>query len=516
MADREPTLPEGVAPASEPQLAAGDMVGEYRVEGMLGEGGFGSVYRAVHPLIGKAAAIKVLKREFSAKGDVVSRFLSEARAVNQIRHRNIIDIFSFGVLADGRHYYVMELLDGSTLDQYVRARGGRLPLVDLLAIVRPLARALHAAHQHGIAHRDLKPENVFLTLDDDGRPHPKLLDFGIAKLAGDLGAQHKTRSGIPIGTPAYMSPEQVHGRDVDHRTDIYAFGVVLFEILAGRLPFDGTSMMDVMMKHASAPPPAISSMAPWVPAEIDEPLLRMLAKDPAERPPTILAAVDLVTEAAARAGVAEAQSLPSLSVPSGPGAITPASLPSKSALDFVSSDTLAVADASKTFEGTERGQQAKRPAVNGALLALGAVLVVGAALGVFFATRTPAVTASPTADAAKPNAPATATATETAAGVATATVTPVPSSTAAAVSTVTSVTLTLSVVPPDAEVYRGTEKLGPASDPIPLPFSTEEITLTIKRRGYLPSEITVKPDADVARAIVLKATGQPKKDYTFD
>jgi len=513
MADPEPTLPEGVAPASEPQLAAGDMVGEYRVEGMLGEGGFGSVYRALHPLIGKTAAIKVLKREFSAKGDVVSRFLSEARAVNQIRHRNIIDIFSFGVLPDGRHYYVMELLEGSTLDQYVRARGGRLPLADVLAIVRPLARALQAAHQHAISHRDLKPENVFLTVDDEGRPHPKLLDFGIAKLAGDLGAQHKTRSGIPIGTPAYMSPEQVHGRDVDHRTDIYAFGVVLFEILAGRLPFDGTSMMDVMMKHASVPAPAISSVAPWVPAELDEPLLRMLAKDPAERPPTILAAVDSLTEAAARAGLAEAQALPSLAVPSGPGAITPASLPSKSALDFVSSDTLVATDGSKTFEGTERAQHAKRSGLSVPLLAVGALLVAGAGLGAFFATRTPAVTPAASAEAAQPAAPtATAAATATATAAAT-TVSAIPTATVAAV---TSVTLKLSVVPADAEVFRGEEKLGAASDPITLPFSADEVTLTIKRRGYLPSQLTVKPDADLAEAVVLKAIGQPKKDYTFD
>ncbi|MBL8743459.1 MAG: serine/threonine protein kinase, partial [Myxococcales bacterium] len=354
-------LPDEVAPKDEQRLQAGDMVGEYRVEGILGEGGFGSVYKSLHPLIGKRAAIKVLKREFSSKADIVSRFLAEARAVNQIRHRNIIDIFSFGVLPDGRHYYVMELLDGVTLDHHVKSRGGKLPLGELIGILRPLARALGAAHAHNIAHRDLKPENVFLTLDDEGRPVPKLLDFGIAKLAGDMGSQHKTRSGIPMGTPSYMSPEQVHGRAVDHRTDIYAFGVVIFEILAGRLPFEGQSVMDVLMKHATLPAPRISETAPWVPKEVDEVLTRMMAKSPDDRPQSILAAVDELTEAAARAGIQEATTLQPLSSASGPGAVTPVILASPSQLDFGSSATLvAPPDHAKTFAGTERDREDKR------------------------------------------------------------------------------------------------------------------------------------------------------------
>src|SRR5262249_52669990 len=207
-------------------------VGEYRTESKLGEGGFGGVYNAVHPLIGKSAAIKVLNRQYSSNPQMVSRFIAEAKAVNQIRHRNIIDIFSFGQLDDGRQYYVMEYLDGEPLDALLD-RHGKLALVEALPILRGIARALDAAHAKGVAHRDLKAENVFLATDSDGGGvWPKLLDFGIAKLmAPEDGVKHKTRTGTPVGTPYYMSPEQCRGRDVDHRTDIYAFGVLAYLML---------------------------------------------------------------------------------------------------------------------------------------------------------------------------------------------------------------------------------------------------------------------------------------------
>ena len=206
--------------ASDQDLAVGMNVGEYKIEVAIGRGGFGTVYRAVHPLIGKQVAIKVLARKYSSDPEVVSRFVAEARAVNQIRHRNIIDIFAFGALPDGRHYYVMEHLDGEPFDQYLR-RIGPLPLADALPILRAIARALDAAHAKGIAHRDLKPENIFLAHDADGATFPKLLDFGIAKLLQpEEDVRHRTGTGVPIGTPYYMSPEQCRGREVDHRTDV--------------------------------------------------------------------------------------------------------------------------------------------------------------------------------------------------------------------------------------------------------------------------------------------------------
>ena len=282
-------------------LAPGTVVGEYEVEGKIGEGGFGSVFRAVHPLIGKAAAIKVLNQEFSVNPEMVQRFISEARAVNQIRHRNIIDIFSFGRLEDGRCYYVMELLGGQTLDDHL-AEAGRVEIPVALGILRSLGRALDAAHAQGIAHRDLKPENVFLTFDEEGKPFPKLLDFGIAKLlSDDEEKQYRTRTGAPIGTPAYMSPEQCRGRQVDHRTDIYAFGIMTFELLTGRRPFDGESFMDIMVKQMNDPAPAASSYG--LPPAFDAPLASMLAKDPEARPATVDAAMTALYEAAAGSGL---------------------------------------------------------------------------------------------------------------------------------------------------------------------------------------------------------------------
>ena len=171
-------VPEETFAHVDKDLAPGELVGEYRIEDKIGEGGFGAVYRAVHPLIGKHAAVKILGRQFSSNPAMVSRFIAEARAVNQIRHRNIIDIFSFGQLADGRQYYVMELLDGTPFDRYLDEHK-RLSLGQAMPILRGIARALDAAHAKGILHRDLKPENVYLVFDEDGRAEPKLLDFGL-------------------------------------------------------------------------------------------------------------------------------------------------------------------------------------------------------------------------------------------------------------------------------------------------------------------------------------------------
>src|SRR5689334_797175 len=234
-------------------LEPGQVVGEYQVERKLGQGGFGAVFKAVHPLIGKLVAIKVLSQRFSVDPQMVSRFVSEARAVNQIRHHNIIDIFSFGTLEDGRLYYVMEYLDGEPLDRRL-SRRGRIALGEAIPILRAIARALDAAHAKGIAHRDLKAENVFLATHPDGL-FPKLLDFGIAKLmVREDGLSHKTRTGAPMGTPHYMSPEQCHGRDVDHRTDMYAFGVLAYVMLTGVYPLDGDDYMAILMRQVHDEP----------------------------------------------------------------------------------------------------------------------------------------------------------------------------------------------------------------------------------------------------------------------
>ena len=281
---------------NEPDLRKGETVGEYIVDEKIGEGGFGKVFRAIHPVIGKQVAIKVLNRSFSADPTMVSRFIAEARAVNQIRHRNIIDIFSFGQLPDKRQYYVMELLSGTPLDSYLTRRGGRIEPDEALPLLRDVARALDAAHSKGIAHRDLKPENVFIS-DDDGTPFPKLLDFGIAKLLGDDARQHKTRTGAAMGTPMYMSPEQCRGKDVDHRTDIYSFGIMTYQVLTGMLPFRGEDFVELLLQQTQATATPASQVAPQLPPAIDAAIQHMLEKEPANRPQSLTAAVGAMYEA---------------------------------------------------------------------------------------------------------------------------------------------------------------------------------------------------------------------------
>jgi serine/threonine-protein kinase len=270
-------------PQNMQELAPGMMVGEYRVEGLLGEGGMGRVYSATHPVIAKRAAIKILHPELSVNREAVERFVQEARSVNQIGHPNIVDIFSFGNLPDGRCYFVMEWLRGQSLRD--RLRKTPLPISDSLSIIETVAIALEAAHEKGIVHRDLKPDNIFLVDVKGTAPTVKLLDFGIAKLLGnDSDRVEKTRTGNLLGTPAYISPEQARGQHVDHRTDIYALGAVMYELLTGWLVFPAESAADMIAKHLYEHPPDARIKNPSVPPELANLVISMLAKDANRRP----------------------------------------------------------------------------------------------------------------------------------------------------------------------------------------------------------------------------------------
>ena len=263
-------------------LLEGQMVGEYRILGPLGQGGMGRVYSAEHPVIAKKAAIKVLHPELSVNKEAVDRFVQEARSVNQIGHPNIVDIFSFGSLPDGRNYFVMEWLRGESLRD--RLKRQPLTITDALAILETISLPLEAAHEKGIVHRDLKPDNVFLVDVRDERPIVKLLDFGIAKLMGDRGGLQRTQTGNMLGTPAYISPEQARAEGVDHRTDIYALGAMAFELLTGKMVFAATNAADMIAQHLYQEPRAASSLNPQVPPQLDALLKRMLAKDANDRP----------------------------------------------------------------------------------------------------------------------------------------------------------------------------------------------------------------------------------------
>jgi len=265
----------------EEDLRAGTMIGEYRVEGKLGEGGMATVFAATHPLIGKKVAIKVISRRLCADQHAVERFINEARTVNQIGHPNLVDIFAFGVLPDGRAYFVMEWLQGETLGE--RMQKGRMPVPRALDVLMQLVDALEAAHEKGVVHRDLKPHNIFV--DERGeKTRLKLLDFGIAKLADSDASVPKTRSGVAMGTAGYMSPEQARGKNVDHRTDIYALGCVAYELMLGRLPFVADTAIDILAMHLAAAPPSPRSLWPAMPLGLEKILLQMLSKEPDGRP----------------------------------------------------------------------------------------------------------------------------------------------------------------------------------------------------------------------------------------
>ena len=509
--DGERLLPDEAFSSADVDLPAGSVVGEYRVEHKLGEGGFGSVYRASHPVIGKLVAIKVLNRQWSSNPQMVSRFIAEAKAVNQIRHKGIIDIFSFGVLEDGRQYFVMELLEGITLDRHIKSRG-RIPPEEAIPILRGVARALDAAHAAGIAHRDLKPENVFLTFDDEGGVVPKLLDFGIAKLLGESTMSgHKTRTGTPIGTPHYMSPEQCRGKNVDHRTDIYSFGVVAHEVLTGQMPFTGDDVMDLLIKHSTAEPPAVSSVCRELSNLLDAPIKHMLAKAPEDRPPTLSHAVESLAQAARDAG----HDVKVLSTR------TPAEL--RADRKIVATEKItpaelgAMADARTVVQGTgprtilEAASDVPRPTGGKrTVVLLGAGFVVlGVAIGLGI---TMGRGATPTPNAAVPAA------TPEAAPSAAPAVTAASSASAAVVVTpeTAEIEVTIQSTPPHADVYLGTEKLGSAPGPLKLKRGDRPVKLTIKADGFKPAEVDVTPTANVIVPISLNKAasagpGKPKK-----
>jgi serine/threonine protein kinase len=289
-----------VASDQEPEEALlGVVLGDrYRVDERIGAGGMGLVYRATHVLIGRKLAIKLLRRRYATQHEVAERFVQEARVASSVKHPNVVDIIDYGITPLGSPYYVMEFLAGHSLAQEIIQHGPLDPR-RALGIAVQIAHGLAAAHQAGIIHRDLKPDNVFVVPADVGAPEQvKILDFGIARVAG-----RKTRltaAGVVVGTPEYMSPEQARGDELDVRSDIYALGVVLFELLTGRVPLSGDSMVGTLTKQVFELPPPIREIDPRFAGypSIEAALARLLAKNRDERPATALDAASLLATAA--------------------------------------------------------------------------------------------------------------------------------------------------------------------------------------------------------------------------
>ena len=264
-------------------------LGSYRLLERLGEGGMGAVYRAVHRKLGRAVAIKILQQDLSSDRGMINRFFHEARAANTIRHENVIEVYDF--VEDGENvYFVMELLRGRDLHDTLHRNGSEsAPLAPRRAVrvLEQVAAGLHATHLRGIVHRDLKPENIFLCHRNGVDDFVKIIDFGIAKMSRPDGLS--TVAGAVLGTPEYIAPEQARGINVDGRADIYALGCIAFEMLTLHQLFGGGTRTQVLANQIRMQPPPLRHYAPELPTALESAVMRALAKDPVDRPPTALA-----------------------------------------------------------------------------------------------------------------------------------------------------------------------------------------------------------------------------------
>ncbi len=261
----------------------------YKIDKLLGEGGMGFVYLARHKVIDKKVAVKVLRAEMAKDREILERFLQEARSASSIGNPHIIDISDFGDLPDGSTYFVMEYLDGQSLVQF-NDKNNRQPFDVIAKIAIQMANGLAAAHEAGIIHRDLKPENIFVVTRGLDKHFVKILDFGIAKVATS-GENKLTRAGAVFGTPHYMSPEQAAGSSLDHRTDVYSLGVMLYEMVSGMLPFTADNFMGILSQHMYQAPPPLGklNLEPCCPAELEAIIFKCLSKAPDDRYPDMSA-----------------------------------------------------------------------------------------------------------------------------------------------------------------------------------------------------------------------------------
>ncbi len=303
-------VPEDIEPDPSIDLIGTVLDNRYRIDELIGEGGMGKVYLAEHVDIGKRVAIKVLHLVYGRMPDLVERFRREARAASRIGHPHIVDVTDSGTTQEGAVYFVMEYLEGHELADAID-RQGPLEVTRALRIAIQICRAVAAAHAAGIIHRDLKPENIFLTIRSGAADFVKVLDFGIAKSSEAEEARSKrlTSPGMAMGTPEYMAPEQAAGRPADERCDIYSLGAILYESLTGFPPYQGDNFMEILTKKATLDPPSPRSLRPDLPEAVEALVVRAMARDPKQRPPSMEAFEYELTKCVAGRGAAVAQIL---------------------------------------------------------------------------------------------------------------------------------------------------------------------------------------------------------------
>jgi serine/threonine-protein kinase len=514
--DGTPTQELQEAPPADPLL--GRVIdGRYRVEKAIGEGGMGIVYQISHAVLGKRMALKVLRGDMAKDADVVQRFMQEAQSATSIGHANIIDISDFGRLPDGSVYFVMEFLDGESLTKLI-GRGGSVPAQQAMHIIRQIASALDAAHSRGIVHRDLKPDNIYLVKQGHDHHFVKVLDFGIAKVGG--ASSKLTKTGMIFGTPHYMSPEQASGQSVDRRTDIYALGVIMYEMFTGKVPFDGDTFMGILSKHMFEPPLPPAQVTGKGLGAIEEVILRSLAKKPDERYGSMAELIDDVDKVAAGGTVPAVKRAVGIAPPSNAypgGGLARSTAGLADALEPPSRTEMRLGQAQAMQPTEEELPPASRlPMI---MVALVALLVVGVGVGgaVFWLTGSPATAATgpTTATPTLPTIPpvpgvpgqpaaataATATATgapgapgaagTTAPGAPTAPGTPAVAGTAAGTAPAARM-IEIASDPVGAEVVIDGVIVG--NTPVQLPAPAEgQLVVQVRLRGFEPSSVMVMP-----------------------
>lgn len=424
--------------------------GRYEVERVLGEGGMGLVYRGRHIVLNKPLAIKVLRPEVSRDEEIIGRFKQEAQSASSIGNQHIIDISDFGALPDGSTYFIMEYLDGLDLTKLIETQSP-LPANRIVHIAKQLCDALGAAHDAGIVHRDLKPDNIYLVKRGSDSDFVKVLDFGIAKVGGT--SSKLTRAGQVFGTPHYMSPEQCAGTGVDHRTDLYAIGTIIYEMVVGRTPFDADNLMGILTKHLYEAPVPPSHHRPDCPLDLEAIIMRCIAKKQDERYQTCRELGEDLTRVQ--------QGMPALA-----SNMTYSSVPSipQHASYVPSGATLAPGSVTPSGGGA------------GKWIAIGAVALVllGGGGAAFVMTRPAAhVPVPPTVVLPPPVA----------------IVTPPP--TTPPTTPVAAPTVRMITEPAGAEVWSGSELLGQTPVDIPRPTGGDHLALELRAPNFEPRQVTL-------------------------
>jgi len=491
------------------QTLLGTCVGNYRLVRTIGRGSMGEVFEAEHVLVGRRVAVKVLLPELCSYPEVANRFFNEARAVATMHHPGIVQLFDFGLHAEGSAFIVMELIDGETLAEMVNRRGP-LPVAEAVDIARQVAEAMASAHACGVVHRDLKPENIVLARDaESGSTRVKVLDFGIAKLdTSSLLGVSATRTGQILGTPAFMAPEQCHGASrVDDRSDIYALGCVIYFMLTGRPPFVSDGVGATIAAHMYLRPVKPSTYSAGIPAGVESLIMRLLAKLPEDRPSTMGKAAELLAAALAADATDE------------PYEISITTNPRVSAQARAATEPMAVLPSLSARESTRESTRASVAPGRGRSVPrwrLGAAACGVVAIATFAPTswRTPDADEPGAWETMRPVLPALA------GLVAEAPDLPVPAPAdvhvAALPAPTGARTITVRVVsrPAGAEVARASDgkRLGVTPLDLEIPVGGKPIALRVHKLGFVGEAIELPADRDGQVAVVL--TARPRLQAT--